>query len=567
MSALDQILRRTTGAILAVCAVIILFALIQPGRAQDQPTPDAALERLVSDARAEAAAGDTCGQPGLDRLVQLFCRGQIRIGVRENYPLFGTAEGAARKGYDVDVGRAIGERLGLPVTFVRVNATTRIAMLEADRIDLTIATMGHTTQRDGQARFIRPHYYQSETILVGPHALQIGDWEDASARTICVTIGNGSNAQIVSQGVRVMLFEEAGYLVDRLRDETCTLAAQDDSFFAYYLNQPDFAARFGQKFGFSRVPWGMAVAKTGSDRLGTALDTLSQVFHRDGVFLRLAKDNKIRTVFLEEQQQVWSRSDCNEPSGRANPACVLPALETSFKLTSFAPAMQAFETWLATTAGLSVPLPMFQLSPAWSLFKAGVVNSLILVVGALLTTLGFALLIGAALGSRSMLLRLPARTVVAVMQSSPVVLTLVIAAAVAQIIVPYSAGVALVAAMIALGLTNGSNAGQAVGEAIQTLRDERGGHGTSGGMLRPAVGRSATQIVSFLVNAAKGTPVASFIGAPELLSALTDVTSFAANGRATAYTLLLIFYIVIISIVVWLCGRLRHYLVRAQGTA
>jgi ABC-type amino acid transport system permease subunit len=153
------------------------------------------------------------------------------------------------------------------------------------------------------------------------------------------------------------------------------------------------------------------------------------------------------------------------------------------------------------------------------------------------------------------------------MQSSPVVLTLVIAAAVAQIIVPYSAGVALVAAMIALGLTNGSNAGQAVGEAIQTLRDERGGHGTSGGMLRPAVGRSATQIVSFLVNAAKGTPVASFIGAPELLSALTDVTSFAANGRATAYTLLLIFYIVIISIVVWLCGRLRHYLVRAQGTA
>jgi ABC-type amino acid transport system permease subunit len=34
-----------------------------------------------------------------------------------------------------------------------------------------------------------------------------------------------------------------------------------------------------------------------------------------------------------------------------------------------------------------------------------------------------------------------------------------------------------------------------------------------------ALGRSATSIVSFLVNAAKGTPIASFIGAPELLSA------------------------------------------------
>ena len=34
--------------------------------------------------------------------------------------------------------------------------------------DLVVATMGHNTQRDGQVRFIRPHYYRSETILVGP---------------------------------------------------------------------------------------------------------------------------------------------------------------------------------------------------------------------------------------------------------------------------------------------------------------------------------------------------------------------------------------------------------------
>ena len=41
-----------------------------------------------------------------------------------------------------------------------------------------------------------------------------------------------------------MLFDEAGVLPDRLRDGTCTLAAQDDSFFAYYFTEPDFAARF-----------------------------------------------------------------------------------------------------------------------------------------------------------------------------------------------------------------------------------------------------------------------------------------------------------------------------------
>jgi hypothetical protein len=117
--------------------------------------------------------------------------------------------------------------------------------------------------------------------------------------------------------------------------------------------------------------------------------------------------------------------------------------------------------------------------------------------------------------------------------------------------------VALGASIAALGLANGSNAGQALSEAIWSLRAER--DAGTGGLFGRALGRSATQIVAFLVNAAKGTPIASFIGAPELLSALTDITSF-SSGRATTYTLLLIFYTVVVMAVVWLCGKLRLWL-------
>jgi ABC-type amino acid transport system permease subunit len=81
-----------------------------------------------------------------------------------------------------------------------------------------------------------------------------------------------------------------------------------------------------------------------------------------------------------------------------------------------------------------------------------------------------------------------------------------------------------------------------------------------------SLGRSATQIVAFLVNAAKGTPIASFIGAPELLSALTDITSF-SSGRVTTYCLLLIFYTVVVMGVVWLCNRLRAFLEHNEATA
>ena len=81
-----------------------------------------------------------------------------------------------------------------------------------------------------------------------------------------------------------------------------------------------------------------------------------------------------------------------------------------------------------------------------------------------------------------------------------------------------------------------------------------------------SLGRAATQVVAFLVNAAKGTPIASFIGAPELLSALTDITSF-STGRVTTYWLLLIFYILVVMIVVWLCGRLQVWLERSYAAA
>ena len=86
------------------------------------------------------------------------------------------------------------------------------------------------------------------------------------------------------------------------------------------------------------------------------------------------------------------------------------------------------------------------------------------------------------------------------------------------------------------------------------------------GLFGWALSRSATQIVSFLVNASKGTPIASFIGAPELLSSLTDITSF-SSGRATTYTILLVFYTSVVMVVVWLCGKFQRYLERRQVPA
>jgi ABC-type amino acid transport substrate-binding protein/ABC-type amino acid transport system permease subunit len=530
--------------------LLVITALLSTFAAARAETPDEALEVLLREARQQ------CAQPS-DRLERILCGKPLRVGVRDFYPLFGTRENETHVGYEPDIARTIAQRLGVKIEFVRVNAATRIPLLGEDRVDMVLATMGHTTQRDSQLRFIRPHYYQSETALVGPKPLGISDWNDVASRTICVAVGNVSNAEMVKHNARLMLFDEAGVLPDRLKDETCTLAAQDDSFFAFYFTDPAFADRFEQKFGFAQVPWGMGVARTGSDKLARALDLLSQIYHRDGTFLRIAQKNRVRTVFLEDQQRIWQRPDCNVAEGSTRTACLLPPLNLELRPTPFAATVTAAEDWIEKWLGLDVTLPMLKTVSAYSLFFNGVANSLILIAGALVATFAFSIVFGFSLGSDFRPLRWLAWVITMTLQSSPIVLTLVIAAAFAQALLPYSAAVALGASILALGLTNGSNAGQAVSEAVISLHHEGREKGME--LFVHALGRSATSIVAFLVNAAKGTPAASFIGAPELLSALTDVSSF-SSGRVTTYCLLLVFYTVVVMIVVWACGWLRAWL-------
>ena len=317
-------------------------------------TPDVALDQLLQSAHDASAVPGTCAKPDTDRLIKAFCVGHIRAGVRDDYPLFGSTTGPKRSGYEITVVQEIAKRLGLDVEFVKVKPANRISMLGDDHIDFVIATMGDTVQRESQARFIKPPYYQSETIFVGPQNRPIADWEALRGRTVCVTVGNGSNAELLSRGTRLMLFDDPVALTARLSDQTCTLAAQDNSFFAYYFSEPDFGSRFSGKFGFAGVPWGMAVSRDGSDKLARALDLISQILHRDGVFIEAGRTNHIDVSFLQRQQVLWSSPTCNTDDSQTHPECVIPPSNAELAPTSFANSVTVFEKWFsAKTAGES----------------------------------------------------------------------------------------------------------------------------------------------------------------------------------------------------------------------
>jgi polar amino acid transport system substrate-binding protein len=142
----------------------------------------------------------------------------------------------------------------------------------------------------------------------------------------------------------------------------------------------------------------MGVARDGSERLARALDLMSQIFHRDGIFLAAARTNHIAIGFLVQQQAVWAWPECDTYAGSTDPVCILPPANAELQPTPFAGSVSAFETWFAGLTGFDLLLPMLKTVPALSLFLNGVFNSVVLIAGALSATLAFALLFGAAMG-------------------------------------------------------------------------------------------------------------------------------------------------------------------------
>ncbi len=355
-------------------------------------------------------------------------------------------------------------------------------------------------------------------------------------------------------------------LLRGLAHEECQIVAQDSSFFARSLSDPDFAKRYAVKFGFAPVPWGMAVARGDTHDLQQVLSLILQIFHRDGVLISMARAHQIAPQFLEQQQATW-QGVCASASGGTDPVCNLPPAKSDLQPTGFAPEVAAVEAWLSAKLSIPIALPMLKTEHAWTLFQDGIVNSLLLVTGTIITTLLVALSVGAAASASSRVLRWPARVLVVVLQSSPPIMTLIVAAALLRGLAEFTPLTVMIAAIAALGLINGANAGQAIAETIGAIRHGVTARSAGGSHLFfRGVCLSAKQIEAFLINAAKATPVASFIGAPELLNQLTDIGSF-ASSRASIYWVMLIFYMLIVAAVVRLSASLRWFLLRQVGLA
>lgn len=535
-------------------AWLLAVAILTLGMAAAAPAPP------IEQARALAAeAQNDCDNP-VDTLARVICDGTLRAGLRTDYHGFAYRDPqGAWTGFEVDLARAIADFLGVGLTTVAVEPRSRISVLAVGGADVVIATMGHTLQRDPNAGFVRPHYFASRTVVVGPANSTVTGWEDLrSAGSVCLPLGASTNTVFVRNHIRILTFDGATALMDALNFGQCRFIAHDDTFFAKYLLDPAWRARFAVRFGFGDLPWGMAVPPDAGERFRELLSLLSTGWHRDGTFLTLASRHPIPTTYLTEAHQRFSDPLCGSGTGAVLATCLAQPVDTAIgdALTVLAPWADWAETFLRDHFGRRIDLSIFRREATLSLVTESALYSVAMVVGSMVTTIGFAFVFAALSSSRFLPARLLARLVTEVGQSTPMPLLLFFGYVLAAGLTTYSAPVALITAMIMLGIYNGSYAGQALRDARVSLADGAG--------YRATLGVAWTQVTAFLINATKGAPAADLIGVPEFLSAITDLTSHTGD-RVWVYVVLLIFYTTLVLLAIAGMAAIQTRLIGLTG--
>ena len=83
-----------------------------------------------------------------EQLQSILARGEVAIGVPENFPPFGSVgKDFNHEGYDVDVAGLIAKDLGVKLKVVPLTSKQRIPFLSSGKVDLVISSMGANPKR------------------------------------------------------------------------------------------------------------------------------------------------------------------------------------------------------------------------------------------------------------------------------------------------------------------------------------------------------------------------------------------------------------------------------------
>ena len=532
-----MIIARLFKALLIVCLFMPCLVI---GQSSMSAGPAAKLVALLNQ---EKSLG--CDKKYHDKLQDILCSHDIKIGVNDSFPSFGELVGNTYVGFEIDLAREIAKLLGVKVQLVHVNYENRIRFLLDGQVDLVLANMTHTTQREQIIDFVRPHYYSSPTSVVGKKNLPVKSFDDFGTQSVCVQTGAYSNKVFAQKKTRMLMYESPGQLFDALKFGACDFVAHDRPILQIGVlgEQAPLEMRntYEEKFSFDEAPWGIGVEKIKGVHLSEALSFIMEGLHGSGHMMSMAQTHGVLSSFLKEQNMTWSSPSCYRPSGDPLPECFVPAFNVPSPKSFLAPFIEKLQEVTERFFDWKPSLLVFSDKDSLGMMKTGVVNSLILLFAAQITTALFCIVFFKLITSKRLIVHAATKATAIFLLNAPTLFLLILGYLIISTVTAYNGALALGMAAIVIGLGEGATGGYALYEASKTIGSDAS--------LVQSLKFARVRVRACLITAAQCCPIAAFIGAPELMSSMTDITAFTGE-RVTTLTLLAIFYAAAVQVII-----------------
>ncbi|OZI34263.1 amino acid ABC transporter substrate-binding protein [Bordetella genomosp. 10] len=153
-----------------------------------------------------------------DRLQNIIDSGKLTVAVVQDYPPYGSVGADLQPiGYDIDTAGLIARKLGVKLVLVSVTSTNRIPYIISGKVDMVIANLGKTAEREKVISFSHAYapYYNG---VFGPPQDKVERMADLAGKTIGVTRGSIEDLEL-TQGA------PASTTIKRFEDSNSTMSA------------------------------------------------------------------------------------------------------------------------------------------------------------------------------------------------------------------------------------------------------------------------------------------------------------------------------------------------------
>lgn len=133
-----------------------------------------------------------------DHLSVVKQRGKLTVGTSADYPPYESVDaGGNFIGFDMDLVREIGKRMGVKVEILDMGFDTLIAAVQNKKIDLVAAAMQGTAERDKTVDFTMPYNFVKDAFLTSTKAdVKMSSAKDAAGKKIGTQTGTIQEAWI-----------------------------------------------------------------------------------------------------------------------------------------------------------------------------------------------------------------------------------------------------------------------------------------------------------------------------------------------------------------------------------